>query len=324
MSEIHNEKYVMYGYSVGSPPTEPPRQDWPMTVFYTDCPRNEMAGFYAAQNVTAGNQAAAGPSDRTQYFPNYKIFDVSTTFGKDVYDFICYLRPYFSHHRIYNPNNHAMWAKIFVIAPAFGKIPTQDPATIISAYLGGQYQSMATIQFDKDTAALSTGNIDWKSLDTTASTVLGGSIHGLYPVDKTWASRARWRTISSRKKVLIPAGGVFKFRLFHKGLGPIPIPEYSTAAGNPWCWTDRIVKIQAQSTLGFTPYAQDSTADRIHSDFVTFGIWVHNIKTLRTLVLNKPVFINSFSTAQKDTAVIDPSVQPGITVSQQVMGPNPA
>jgi len=325
MSEIHNEKYVIYGYSVGSPPTEPPRQDWPMTIFYTDCPRNEMAAFYAAQTVTGPNMPGAGPSDRvtTTEFLNQHLIN-NQGIGTTDYDFICYLRGYYSHHRIYNPNNHPMWAKIFVIAPAFGKTPTSDPAGIIASYLGGQYNSMSVIQFDQDTAALSTSNIDWKNLDTTANTILGGSIHGLYPVDKTWAARARWRTISSRKKVLIPAGGVFKFRLWHKGFGPIPIAEYATASGNPWCWTDRIVKVQAMSTIGMTPYAADSTSDRLHSDFVTFGIWVHNIKTLKTLVLNKPVFINSMSTAQKATAVIDPSVQPGITVSQQVMGPNPA
>jgi len=323
MSEIHNEKYVFYGYSVGSPPTEPPRQDWPASFFYTDCPRNEMIGFYAAQNVVSANQPDTGPSDRTTAFTNYHVVNIQGL-GKDAYDFICYLKPYFTHHRIYNPNNHPMWVKIFVIAPAFGKAPTTDPASIIGAYLGGQYQSMSTIQFNKDTNLLSISNIDWKNLDTTAASVTGGSIHGLYPVDRTWAARSRWRTISSRKKVLIPAGGVFKFRLYHKGMGPIPITEFASAAGNPWCWTDRIVKVQAQSTLGMTPYSADSTTDRIHSDFVTFAVWAHNIKTLKTLVLNKPVFINTFSTAQKSTAVIDPSVQPGITVSQQVMGPNPA
>jgi len=167
-----NDKHVFYGYSVGAPPTEPPRQDWPSTIFYQDSPRQQMSSFYATTAVVKLDMAAAGPSDRSTTFMNEQV--IKTAFPNlDAYDFIYYLKPYYTHHRIYNPNNHAMWIKIHVMAQRVGKLPNDDPDTNIASYLGGQYRSMATVQCDMITGALSTSNIDWKNLDTTAGTVLG-------------------------------------------------------------------------------------------------------------------------------------------------------
>lgn len=318
-----NHKEIFYGYSVGNPPTEPPRQDWPSVFFYQDSPRQQMQSFYDASRVTSSSQPSSGPADRTTLYVNE---DSLQTLGiiRDQYDFVYRLKPYFTHHRIFNPNNHPIWVKIEVIAPRMPLTATSDPANTITNYLITQYESCAVIQSDSTTGALSATNVAWKNLGTLANSVTGASIHGLYPKDRTWAARQKWKTLSMRKKVLVPTGGVFKFRVYHRGMGPMRQPEFAQASFIPFPYTDRIIKVSSMSTLGMTPYAQDSTADRIHTDFVTFAVWQHSVKTMTCAVLNKPVFINSMSTAQRTTAVIDPSVNPQITVTQQVMGPNPA
>lgn len=321
MTDIWNNKEIFYGYSVGNPPTEPPRQDWPSVFYYQDSPRQELKGFYSAQQANGAAQPLAGPSDRTTNYVNEERLQLQ--YARDAYDYVYRLKPYFTHHRIFNPNNHPIWIKIDVIAPRMPLTATPDPDNTISNYLITQYESCAVIQYNKGTSSLSTSNIDWKSLDTAANSVTGASIHGLFPKDRTWAARQKWKTLSMRKKVLVPAGSVYKFRVFHRGMGPLRLLEFQQPSFIPFPYTDRIIKVSAMSTIGMTPYADDSTNDRIHTDFVTYGVWTHSVKTMTCAVLNKPVFIQSMNTAQISTAVAAPSVNPQITVSQQVMGPSP-
>lgn len=322
MTDMFNNKEVFYGYSVGNPPTEPPRQDWPSVFFYQDSPRLEMSGFYNSQQAAYADQGLAGPTDRTENYINEER--LQNVIGRDSYDYVYRLKPYFTHHRIFNPNNHAMWIKIDVIAPKIPLTPTPDPANTITNYLVTQYQSAAVIQNDSTTKTLQSTNMFWKNISVQANSVTGASVHGLFPRDKTWAARQKWKTLSMRKKVLVPAGSVYKFRVYHRGMGPLRLAEFQLPTYIPFPYTDRIIKVSAMSTIGMTPYATEPSEDRVHTDFVTYAVWTHSVKTMTCAVLNKPVFINSMTTAQIDTAVQAPSVNPQITVSQQVMGPNPA
>lgn len=321
MTDFYNRKLVYEGYSPGSPPV-PVAQDWPVVIFYDDSPRNEMQGFYDATTVSAANQVGAGPSDRTTQFMNQQAF--ATAFPNyDDFDFVYRLKPYFTHHRIYNPNNHPMWVKVDVIVPRMPLTAASDPAAIVTNYLATQYQSSAVIQHDSTTGALATSNIDWKGLNTVVGLSSGASIFGLFPIDRTWNATYKWKTISTRKKVLVPAGGVYKFRVYHKGFGPLRALEFQQASFIPYPYSDRIVKVSAMSTPGMTPNASDATADRLHTDFPVLGIWRHSVKTMKCHVLNKPIMIQSMTTQQRVDGVIAPSVAPQITVTQQDMGDNP-
>ena len=99
--------------------------------------------------------------------------------------------------------------------------------------------------------------------------------------------------------------------------------EFSQASFIPYPYSDRIVKLSVMSVVGMTPKQDDSTDDRIHTDFPVVGIWKHSVKTMKCHVLNKPIMIQSMSNDQINTAVIAPSVNPQITKTQQDMGPDP-
>lgn len=321
MTDFYNRKLVYEGYSPGTPPV-PVAQDWPVVVFYSDSPRTEMDGFYDATTVATANQAAAGPSDRTTQFQNQQT--IATAFpSHDDYDFVYRLKPFFTHHRIYNPNNHAMWLKIDVIVPRMPLTAASDPTSVVTNYLATQYQSAAVIQHDSTSGALATGNVDWKNLNTVVGLSSGASIFGLFPIDRTWHATYKWKTISKRKKVLVPAGGIYKFRVYHRGFGPMRALEFSQPSFIPYPYSDRIIKVSAMSVIGMTPNASDATADRIHTDFPVLGIWRHSVKTMKCTVLNKPIMIQSMTGAQRVSSVIAPSVNPQITVTQQEMGPDP-
>jgi hypothetical protein len=322
MTDFYNRKLVYAGYQAGGNPPTPVAQDWPLVLFYDDAPRNEMQGFFDATTVTSANQGSAGPSDRTTQFQNQQTLGTVMPVLDD-YDFVYRLKPYFTHHRIYNPNNHPMWVKVDVIVPRMPLTAAADPAAIITNYLTTQYQSTAVVQHNSTTGVLATGNVDWKTLNTTVGVSSGASIFGLFPIDRSWSATYKWKTISTRKKVLIPAGGIYKFRVYHKGMGPMRSQEFAQPSFIPYPYTDRIIKVSAMSTIGMTPSATDSSADRLHTDFPLLGIWRHSVKTMKCHVLNKPIMIQSMTTEQASTAVLAPSVNPQITVSQQVMGPSP-
>lgn len=322
MTQFHNEKQVFYGYSVGSPPTEPPRQDWPSVILYLDCPRLLTHPFGSFAGLNTANQMLAGAFDRTTTYNNEALLTNALT-GKTLFDFKWYLKPYFTHHQVYNPNNHPMWFKVEVFAPRKGVAPTIATSSLITNFLTSMYQSCYVGQYDYDTNVQSGVNVVWKDINTNVGTVTGPSILGLFPHDRTWYHKQKWVQLSRRKKVLIPAGATYKFRVFHRGLGPVERSVLIDAETNPYVFTDRIVKVSAMSTVGMTPYAEDPSVDRIHHDFVTYGIWTHATVTAKCFVINKPVLIQSMSSAQRTTAVINPSVNPQITVSQQVMGPAP-
>lgn len=324
MTQFHNEKQVFYGYSVGSPPTEPPRQDWPSVMFYLDCPRLLTHAFGSFAGLSTANQLLAGVSDRAAVTYNNQSLMTNALLGRTDLDYKWYLKPYFTHHQVYNPNNHPMWFKVEVFAPRKGVAPTTATASLITNFLLSMYQSCYAGQYDYDTDLQSGVNMIWKNVNTTMATVTGPNVLGLFPHDRTWYHKQKWVQLSRRKKVLIPAGATYKFRVFHRGLGPVERAVLLDPQQNPYVFTDRIVKVSAMSTVGMTPYSADATTDRVHHDFVTYGIWTHATVTAKCYVINKPVLIQSMSTAQRTTAVIDPSVQPQITVTQQVMGPNPA
>lgn len=321
MTDFYNRKLVYEGYAPGTPAV-PVAQDWPVVIFYDDAPRNEMQGFYDATTVTTGNQGVAGPTDRTTQFMNQQT--IATAFPPlDDYDFVYRLKPYFTHHRIYNPNNHPMWIKVDVIVPRMPLTAASDPTAIVTNYIATQYNSTAVVQHNSTTGALSTNNVGWKNLNVIVGASSGATIFGLYPTDRSWNATYKWKTISTRKKVLVPAGGIFKFRVFHKGFGPMRALEFSQANFIPYPYSDRIVKVSASTVPGMTPNAVDNTADRLHTDFPVLGIWRHSVKTVKCHVLMKPIMIQSMTSQQIENPIVAPSVNPQITVSQQVMGPDP-
>lgn len=331
MSDLYNTKLVYAGYVNIDPTTEPVRQDWPSVLFYIDSPRLEMQGFYDATTLAIANQGNAGPSDRqswplssqsTTHWQNQSTIATALPAFDDV-DFKYYLKPYFTHHRIYNPNNHAMWIKIEVIAPRMPLTAASDPSTVITNYMNTQYNTMAIVQENSTSQAMSALNVSWKNLDTVVNASSGASCFGLFPRDRTWKATYKWKTVSTRKKVLVPAGGVFKFRVFHRGFGPLHAVEFQQPSFIPYPYTDRIIKLSSMSTLGMSQFTQDATNDRIHTDFVAVGVWTHSMKTMKCYVINRPVVIQSMTQAQIASDVIAPSVNPQIIVAQQEMGPDP-
>lgn len=319
---MRNIKEVYLGYSVGVPPTSPPRQDWPIVAVYPVCPRNHFHAHKAWNDATAAAQQLAQNIDRVQATINPKVLMDLTGLAKNGYDFICYTKPYFSHHTVYNPNFHPIWVKVEIFAPRKGYIPGADPNTTVSDFLNQFYRSCVVAEVVDNN--LSTTGMKWNNVDTSVTAAPSASTIALFPQDRSILMRRAYVRLSGRKKILLPAGATYKFRIFHRAMGPFRASEIGPNTNFPYPYSDRIVKMSVISTVGMVPYATDSTAGRIKQDWCTFGVWQKYMSTVKHVVLNKPVFLNDMRTEQANLAVVGDSVGPQVTVSQQTMGNVPA
>lgn len=330
---LYNDKTVLVGYTSGTPPNiYPPRQDFPQVYLEVDTIRDETGAFSTDQAVSAETTMDnAGPSDRTNEseHPNYTLTKAAATAagttgpttGRNVYDYKQYIGSYFSHYTVLNPNQCAVWFKAEVFAPRYGYYQTNDPAQLKSFFATSMYRSMAIQQYVGSSA--STGNIDWKNLDTIVGNGTTGNpagIMSLVPHDRTWIHKQRWKQLSRRRKVLIPPGATYRFRVFHKKTGPYSIAELGGGTANPYIFADRIIKMTVQSVPGLTATALAEGDDAIHTDFVSIGLWKRNLKTMKQYILNRPVVLLDMTSAQKSTATAGPSSVPQITRTQQEVG----